>query len=114
MRLYKIMDSKGNFWGYLEYSDKKNKFNIQFREIDIETEKPPAFIRVFYTTKGRKLDSRYSMMWVEDRIIPKDRQNIVDVLKAIGKKVYREIDMLELNMGRATYDDLYLERIEGK
>ena len=54
------------------------------------------------------------MMWVEDRIIPKDRQNIVDVLKAIGKKVYREIDMLELNMGRATYDDLYLERVEGK
>ena len=112
MRLYKIMDSKGNFWGYLEYSDKNNKFNIRFREIDIEHEKPPAFIRLFYVKKGRKLDSRYSMMWVEDRIIPKDRQNIGDILKAIGKKVYREIDMLEMNMGRATYDDLYLERVE--
>ena len=51
------------------------------------------------------------MLWVTDRIIPKDRQNIADILRENGLKHYREIDMLELSMGRATYDDLYLERI---
>ena len=49
--------------------------------------------------------------WVNDRIIPKDRQNIAQILRENHLKVYREIDMLELCMGRCTLDDIYLERV---
>lgn len=45
-------------------------------------------------------------------MIPPDRQNIESILRAHGLKVYRVIDMLEMCMGRCTFDDLYLERIK--
>lgn len=113
MREYVIKGRKGKKeWGRLYYSDKTGKFKIRFRDnIDIAKENPPAFVRVFLESKGQELDAYYSHMWVKERIIPPDRQNIASILKAAGLTAYREIDMLELCMGRCTFDDMYLERI---
>lgn len=113
MREYIIKGKKGKKeWGRLYYSDKKNQFRIKFRDnINIAKEKPPAYVRVFLEAGKQELNAEFSHMWVTDRIIPKDRQNIGTILKEAGLTAYREIDMLELCMGRCTFDDMYLERV---
>lgn len=112
MREYLIKSAEGRkTWGRLYYSDKRNSFRIVFRSDITMKEKPPAYIHRFMTNGRTEITGDLAMLWVTDRIIPKDRQNIADILRENGLKYYREIDMLELSMGRATYDDLYLERV---
>ena len=113
MREYLIKGQKGKkTWGTLYYSDKRNSFRIKFRpDIDFQKEHPPAYIHRFMANGRTEIDGELAWMWVTDRIIPKDRQNIDTILKEAGLKCYREIDMLELCMGRCTYDDMYLERV---
>jgi len=113
MREYIIKGRKGRkIWGQLFYSDKTGKFRIVFREgINIKRENPPAYIRCFLEAGHKELKNEWAMTWVTDRIIPKDRQNIDSILKENGLKFYREIDMLELCMGRCTFDDMYLEKV---
>jgi len=112
MREYLIKGQDGKkTWGKLYYSDKRNSFRIVFRSDITMDEKPPAYVHRFMTNGRNELTGELAQMWVNDRIIPKDRQNIDEILRRNGLHYYREIDMLELSMGRATYDDLYLERV---
>ena len=114
MREYEIKSEKsGKSWGKLYYSDKRGTFRIVFRDdINIQKEHPPAYVSEFLKSQGTEIKGDLAKLWVTDRIIPKERHNIAEILRYAGLKVYREIDMLELHMGRATYDDLYLERIK--
>lgn len=114
MREYNIMDRGGKVqWGKLYYNDKKNEFRLKFRDdIDIQRDKPPAYVSRFIINRGTDLRGWIAQMWVTDRIIPKDRKNIVDILREAGLKHYREIDMLELCLGRCTFDNMYLERVK--
>lgn len=114
MREYVIKGRKGKkVWGKLYYSDKTNTFKVKFRDnINIKKENPPAYVRCFLESGRVELDRNMSYMWVNDRIIPKERQNIDSILKEAGLKAYREIDMLELCKGRCTFDDMYIERVK--
>lgn len=115
MREYIIKGGRNgqNTWGRLYYSDKTNKFKIIFRDdINMKKEKPPAYVRCFIEAGHITVKDDLAWMWVTDRIIPRDRQNIDSILKAAGLKYYKEIDMLELCMGRCTFDDMFLERVK--
>lgn len=114
MREYVIKSAKGKkTWGKLYYSDKRDSFRIVFRsDIDVKKEKPPAYVHRSMANGRTELTNDLARLWVTDRIIPKNRQNIADILKEAGLKTYREIDMLELCKGRCTFDDIYLERIK--
>lgn len=113
MREYIIKGANGKkTWGTLYYSDKRNSFRIVFRHDITLSEKPPAYVYRFIMNGRTELTGELAQMWVTDRIIPKDRQNIDEILRVNGLQHYREIDMLELSMGRATYDDLFLERVK--
>lgn len=116
MREYTIKSTrKGRdyIWGTLYYSDKTSKFHIKFRCAldEMKKDKPPAMIHRFMTNGRTELDAELSLLWVSERIIPKDRQNIADILRENNLTTYREIDMLELSMGKCTLDDIYLTRI---
>ena len=115
MREYTIKSTRNGkdyIWGTLYYSDKTSKFRIKFRcpSDEMRKDKPPAMIYRFMTNGRMELDSELSSLWVSDRIIPKNRQNIADILRENNLSTYREIDMLELCMGRCTLDDIYLTR----
>lgn len=47
-------------------------------------------------------------MWVRQRIVPPDRQNIGQILKANGLEEYDEFSLLMLGSGRCAQDDYYL------
>lgn len=115
MREYTIKSTrrgKDYVWGKLYYSDKTGRFKMKFRCTPEEMKKdnPPAMIHRFMTKGRMELDNELASLWVSDRIIPKDRQNISDILRENNLATYREIDMLELCMGRCTFDDIYLVR----
>ncbi|MBR2823489.1 MAG: hypothetical protein IKE24_07385 [Clostridia bacterium] len=44
-------------------------------------------------------------MWVQQLIVPQDRQNIGQVLKENGLGVYDEFQLLMLTMGRCAQED---------
>lgn len=50
--------------------------------------------------------------FVENRIIPPNRQNIVDILDSAGLKEYDEFGMLMYTGGRCCQDEMYLEEID--
>ena len=58
------------------------------------------------------MDSFWSGLWVQQRIVPQDRQNIGQVLKENGLKEYDEFQLLMLTKGRCAQDDCYLEEIK--
>ena len=115
MREYTIKSTrkgKDHIWGTLYYNDKTAEFRIKFRcgYDEMKKEKPPAMIHRFMPNGRTELDEELSLLWVRDRIIPKGRQNIASILRENNLKTYREIDMLELCMGRCTLDDIYLTK----
>lgn len=106
-------DGVGQEWGKLYYDEEKGAFRLCFREdIDIKKDQPPAYVRLFLQGGKNEISGDLALLWVRDRIIPKERQNIAEILNRAGLTVYREVDMLELTNGRCTRDNLYLERIK--
>ena len=53
-------------------------------------------------------------IWVQQRIVPIDRQNIGEILRDNHLKEYDEYELLTLAMGRCAQDDYYLVPIDGK
>ena len=63
-----------------------------------------------FLKKGiRSVDSKWSMRWVQSRIIPSSRQNIGEILRANGMRSYDEHKLLLKNEGRSCQDDFYIE-----
>ena len=54
------------------------------------------------------VNSYWSQIWVQQRIIPTDRQNLGEILRDNGLEEYDEYKLLMLAMGRCAQDDYYL------
>lgn len=62
-----------------------------------------------FVKRGEKTVSPYwSKIWVQQRIIPRNRQNIDQILRDNGLKEYDEFELLMLAKGRCAQDDCYL------
>lgn len=60
------------------------------------------------------VNSYWSKIWVQQRIVPIDRQNIGEILRDNHLKEYDEYELLMLAMGRCAQDDYYLVPINEK
>jgi hypothetical protein len=58
------------------------------------------------------VNSYWSKLWVQQRIVPTDRQNLGQVLKDNHLKEYDEYGLLMLSMGRCSQDDYYLVPVD--
>lgn len=97
-------------WAVLEYNSGTQQFALH---IDKESDWHKAPIMIFaYADTGRfDLDAEWSLRWVRDRIIPPNRANIGEILKAAGLTEYSEFGMLMYHRGRCVQDDMYIEEI---
>lgn len=92
---------------YLIYYEKEKTFYIELPEDADEWETP--LILSSYLKKGEKtVNSYHSKMWVQQRIVPADRQNLGQILKENNMDTYDEFDLLMLSKGRCSQDDYYL------
>ena len=113
MRIFAIKDenlSPDIVLGWLIYYERAKAFYIELPE-DADLWVTPLLLSSFVKRGQHSVSSYWSRLWVQQRIIPRDRQNIGQVLKENGLTEDDEFQLLLLTMGRCAQDDCYLEEI---
>lgn len=104
---------KRKLLGYLFYYEKSKRFFTRLLEELDEWSAP--FIFSGHVKRGEyDIDSVWSRKFVEQRIIPYERQNLGSILKENGLKSYDECKLLQLSNGRCAQDELYVVRVSEK
>ena len=69
----------------------------------------PAILAAYRSMDKISLNHNETLRFIRARIIPVERQNIIDILKSVEEEAYSEIFMLEYTQGICCMDDFYLE-----
>lgn len=116
MKVFAIRDESGNRkkdLAYLLYYENEKKFYIELPE-EADPWETPLLLSSFVKRGEKTINSYWSLMWVRQRIIPSDRQNLGQVLKENGLEEYDEFALLMLADGRCAQDDYYLVPLSEK
>lgn len=89
----------------------EKRFYIDLPE-NTDRRETPLLLPSFLKQGETSVNSCWSKVWVEQRVVPADRQNLGQVLKDNDLKEYDEFGLLMLSMGRCAQDDYYLVPIE--
>ena len=114
MRIFAIKDDSFNedvTFGYLIYYENAKAFYIELPD-GADKWDTPLLLASFAERGEFSINSYWSRLWVEQRIIPPERQNIGQILKTNGLDEYDEFEMLMLSSGRCAQDDYYLKEIK--
>lgn len=96
---------------YLLYYELEKRFYIELPE-EADPWETPLILSSFVKKGEKTVNSYWSKIWVQQRIVPTDRQNLGQVLKDNNLKEYDEFDLLMLAMGKCAQDDYYLMPME--
>lgn len=116
MKVFAIRDEneqKNQAVSYLLYFEKEKKFYIEAPS-KIDYWKAPLVISSFVKRNEFTINSYWSMVWVEQRIVPRERQNLGEILRSNRLKEYDEYKLLVLSEGRCAQDSYYIEEIDEK
>lgn len=108
-----IQDNTDRILGYLFYYERHKRFFVELLR-GVDEWDAPFMFKSFVEKKIFSIDSIWSKKWVELRIIPRERQNIGDILRDNGLKEYDEYRLLVLSEGRCAQDDCYVRKIKEK
>ena len=110
MKIYAIRDESAETQkdlAYLFYYETEKKFYIELPE-NADPWETPLLLDSFVKRNELTVNSYWSLKWVQQRIVPTDRQNLGAILRDNGLKEYDEYKLLMLAMGRCAQDDYYL------
>lgn len=110
MKIYAIRDATDNAQkdlAYLLYYETEKRFYIELPE-NADPWETPLLLSAFAQKGEHTINSYWSEMWVRQRIVPSDRQNIGQILRDNGLKAYDEYALLMLSAGKCEQDDYYL------
>lgn len=113
MRVFAIKneyDEKEPVCAYLLYYEISRRFFIEITDNCDEWD-VPVFLSSFVKRNIRTVSQKWSRVWVRQRIVPTDRQNLGQILRENGLKSYDEFDLLMLSSGRCAQDDYFLTEI---
>ncbi len=115
MVIFEINDVELNekkLLGYLFYYERSRRFFAELlRELDEWT--APFIFSGFVKQGIYSIDSLWSMKFVRQRIIPGERQNLGEILKANKLREYDEYKLLQLSEGRCAQDEIFLKKSTG-
>lgn len=114
MKIFAIRDEEDvtcKDLAYLVYYEKDRKFYIEIPD-GIDEWEAPLLISSFVKRGIKRLDAYWSKMWVQQRIVPSDRQNLGDILRDNNMVSYDEYQLLLLSKGRCAQDELYIVPIK--
>jgi hypothetical protein len=114
MKIFAIRDEtdkEQKDFAYLLYYEKEKHFFIELPE-NADPWETPLLLSSFAKRGEKTVNSYWSKLWVQQRIVPTDRQNLGQILKENHLKEYDEYRLLLLSMGRCAQDDYYLVPIE--
>jgi hypothetical protein len=92
---------------YLLYYEAEKCFCIELPD-DADPWETPLLLSSFAKRGEKTVNPHWSKLWVAQRIVPIDRQNLAQILKDNHLKEYDEYRLLLLSMGRCAQDDCYL------
>ena len=109
MRIYAIRDElhQNIDLAYLTYYEKSKTFYIDVND-EVDIWEMPLIISSFAEKGIKTIDPTWSKIWVQQRIVSKERQNINSILKNSGMAEYDEFKLLTLSEGRCVQDDCYI------
>ena len=110
MKIFAIRDESAEIQkdlAYLLYYEVEKRFFIEL-PADADPWETPLLLDSFVKRGEKTVNSYWSQLWVQQRIIPTDRQNLGEILRDNGLKEYDEFALLMLAMGRCAQDDYYL------
>lgn len=113
MRVFAIQDDdhpKTSVIGYLLYYDKAKSFYIELPP-NADPWEVPLLLSSLLKRGKHTVNAYWSKLWVQQRIIPQDRQNLGQILKENKLDSYDEFSLLMLGHGRCAQDSYYLKEI---
>lgn len=114
MKIFAIRDDSAvqqKDLAYLLYYEQEKRFYIELPE-NADPWETPLLLSSFAKKGETTINSYWSKVWVQQRIVPTDRQNLGLILKENHLKEYDEFALLMLAMGRCAQDDYYLTPID--
>ncbi len=113
MKVYRISDSElGRSVGVLLYYERTKVFIVELEETLDEWTGPLLFTS-FIKKRQFTIPRDISYLWVKERVIPNDRQNISSILANHKMEAYDEMRLMELSRGKCSQDSLFIEKISG-
>ena len=113
MKIFAIRDESMELrkdLAYLFYYETEKDFFIEIPD-DADPWEVPMILDSFVRRGEYTVNAYWSKIWVQQRIVPTDRQNLGMILKDNNLKEYDEFELLILAMGRCAQDDCYLAAI---
>lgn len=98
---------------YLFYYEKEKRFYIELPE-EADPWETPLILSSFLKKGQKTINAYWSRIWVQQRIVPSDRQNLGMILRDNGLDFYDEYKLLTMTNGRCSQDSYYLEPISEK
>lgn len=92
---------------WLIYYEMDKRFYIELPD-DADPWETPLLLSSFLQRGERTVNAYWSRLWVQQRIVPSDRQNLGQILKENHLDSYDEFELLMLGSGRCAQDDYYL------
>ena len=116
MKIFAIRDesaSEQKDLAYLFYYEHEKKFYIELPQ-GVDPWEMPLLLDSFVKQNETSVNSYWSKIWVQQRIIPAERQNIGEILRDNQLEDYDEYELLMLAMGRCAQDEYYLVPVDEK
>ena len=95
---------------FLFYCEREKKFRIELPD-DADPWNTPLILSSVLLQGSRTVNAYWSMVWVRQRIVPPERQNIDWILKENGMRSYDEFTLLLKSEGRCVQDSFYISEI---
>lgn len=111
MKRYRIANKrrKNKSVATLFFDERKREFKIQIPK-DQDERELPMLLRASVSKGVYDMSPEHSMLWVRNRIVPSERQNIGQFLKSYNMTNYREDLILEKTEGQSIQDDYVVIR----
>lgn len=108
--IYNEYDNTKSPVAYLIYYENSRRFYIEICD-DAEFDNLPMMLALYIKDGIYSIDSYWSKNWVDSRIVPTDRQNLGQILKAGNMECYDEYKLLIKSKGMCSHDDFCVEEI---
>lgn len=97
--------------GYVLYHANEKEFSIELDE-KLTLSDVPIFFDAFIKNRTFTITDHFARKWVDQRIVPKNRQNLGMILKEAGLNEYDPYALLLWGGGRSSQDDCYIIRCD--
>lgn len=114
MRVFAIRDEEelnNKDLAYLIYYEVDKRFYIELPD-DADLWETPLLLSSLLKRGVKTINAYWSKLWVEQRIVPTDRQNLGQILKDNNLAEYDEFELLLRANGRCAQDSFYLTEVD--